>query len=473
MQIPDQVQWILDQLEKNGKEGYAVGGCVRDSVLGRVPKDWDITTSAKPEEVKQIFRKTIDTGIAHGTVTVMIDGMGYEVTTYRLDGEYEDHRHPKQVEYTANLEEDLKRRDFTINAMAYNPKSGIIDLFGGICDLQKKMIRCVGDARQRFSEDALRMLRGVRFAGQLGFELEDETLDAIYELAPTIQNVSKERIRVEITKLLLSKEPEKLQITEDTGLCEFFLPEFRKMLLTTQENPHHRYNVGEHAIQVVRHVQKIYHEMEKKEMRSSIFSPFNKEFSDEKCKTILVYAALLHDVAKPDTKTMDNNKVAHFYRHDVKGSEMAKAILRRLRFDNDTIHMVSQIVRFHERRYYGNRREMRRLMNQAGKDVMPYLFMIQQADILSQSEYQREEKGQRLKFAKQDYEEICRQGEAVCLKELHVTGKDLIQLGMKAGPELGEMLRKLMDIVLDNPEKNEKEQLLEQADKWIKNNEGR
>lgn len=150
MQIPEQVQWILDKLEENGKEGYAVGGCVRDSVLGHVPKDWDITTSAKPEEVKQIFRKTIDTGIAHGTVTVMVEGTGYEVTTYRVDGEYEDHRHPKQVEYTANLEEDLKRRDFTINAMAYNPKSGMIDLFGGISDLGKKVIRCVGDARQRF-----------------------------------------------------------------------------------------------------------------------------------------------------------------------------------------------------------------------------------------------------------------------------------------------------------------------------------
>ena len=473
MQIPEQVQWILDKLEENGKEGYAVGGCVRDSVLGHVPKDWDITTSAKPEEVKQIFRKTIDTGIAHGTVTVMVEGTGYEVTTYRVDGEYEDHRHPKQVEYTANLEEDLKRRDFTINAMAYNPKSGMIDLFGGISDLEKKVIRCVGDARQRFSEDALRMLRGVRFAGQLGFDFEKETLEAIYELAPTIQNVSKERIRVEITKLLLSGQPEKLKLAEDTGLCEYFFPEFRKMLQTTQENPHHTFSVGEHAMQAVRHVQKLYREMEKEEMRTSIFSPFDKAFGDEKCKTILVYAALLHDVSKSETKTIDADGTAHFYGHDVKGKERAREILRRLRFDNDTIHMVSQIVMFHERRYQGGRREMRRLVNQAGKEVMPYLFLIQQADILSQSDYRREEKEHRLQMAKQDYEKVCAQGEAVCLKELHVTGKDLIRLGMKAGPELGKMLQRLMDVVLENPDKNKKEMLLAQAKEWIKNNEGR
>lgn len=473
MQIPGEVQWILDKLEENGKEGYAVGGCVRDSMLGRVPGDWDITTSAKPKEIKQIFRKTIDTGIVHGTVTVMVDGTGYEVTTYRVDGEYEDHRHPKQVEYTANLEEDLKRRDFTINAMAYNPKSGIIDLFDGVSDLEKKIIRCVGDARQRFSEDALRMLRGVRFAGQLGFDVEKETLDAIYELAPTIQNVSKERIRVEITKLLLSEDPEKLKLAEHTGLCEYFFPEFRKMIQTTQENPHHSFTVGEHAMQAVQHVRKLYREMEKEEMRTGIFSPFEKAFSDEKCKTILVYAALLHDVGKPETKKIDDKGIAHFYGHDVKGSEMAKAILRRLRFDNDTIHMVSQIVRFHERRYQGGRREMRRLVNQAGKEVMPYLFLIQQADILSQSDYRREEKKRRLQMAKQDYEKVCAQGEAVCLKELHVTGKDLIQLGMKAGPELGKMLQRLMDTVLENPGKNEKEMLLEQAKEWMKNDKGR
>lgn len=473
MQIPEQVQWILDKLEENGKEGYAVGGCVRDCVLGRVPKDWDITTSAKPDEVKQIFRKTIDTGIAHGTVTVMVDGVGYEVTTYRVDGKYEDHRHPKQVQYTANLKEDLKRRDFTINAMAYNPKTGIIDLFGGVSDLKKKIIRCVGDARQRFSEDALRMLRGVRFAGQLGFELEKDTLDAIYELAPTIQNVSKERIRVEITKLLLSEQPEKIKLVDEEGLCEYFFPEFRKMLQTTQENPHHIFSVGEHAIQAVCHIQKLYREMEKKEKKNNIFSPFEKAFSDEKCKTILVYAALLHDVGKPETKVMDAKGVAHFYGHDQIGKEMARDILRRLRFDNDTIHMVSQIVRFHEHRYQGGRHEMRRLVNRAGKEVMPYLFLLQQADILSQSDYEREKKEEQLRMARQDYEKICSRGEAVSLKDLQVTGRDLIQLGMKAGPKLGENLQRLMNVVLEEPDKNKKEILLELTKEWMKNEEGR
>ncbi|MDY3773726.1 MAG: HD domain-containing protein [Eubacterium sp.] len=473
MQIPNQVQWILDKLEKNGKEGYAVGGCVRDSILGRVPGDWDITTSATPEQIKQIFRKTIDTGIAHGTVTVLVDGIGYEITTYRVDGEYEDHRHPTKVEYTANLQEDLKRRDFTINAMAYNPKCGMIDLFDGIGDLQRKMVRCVGNAKQRFSEDALRMLRGIRFAGQLGFSLEEETLGAIYELAPTIQKVSKERIRVEVTKLLLSREPEKLLIAEKTGLCQCFLPELSEMLQTTQENPHHCFNVGEHAIQTIRQVQQLYQDMEKGEERAGIFSPFEKGFSHEKCKTILVYAALLHDVGKPGTKQMDENGVAHFYGHDVKGSEMAKEILRRLRFDNDTIHMVSRLIYFHERRYHGSRREMRRLVNKAGKELMPYLFLLQQADILAQSQYQRQEKWERLCKAKENYAQICRMGEAVNFKELAVSGKDLIEIGMKAGPGLGKVLEKLMQIVLEQPEKNDKEELLTLAKDWIKIEKGR
>ena len=199
MKIPENASFIIQTLEKSGFEAYVVGGCVRDMVLGREPEDWDITTSATPQQVKALFRRTIDTGIQHGTVTVMVGSEGYEVTTYRMDGEYEDHRHPKEVVFTPNLIEDLKRRDFTINALAFNPRTGLVDEFDGLGDLERHCIRCVGVAKERFEEDALRMLRGIRFAGQLQFELEEKTLQAIEEKAPTLTNVSAVRIRTELT----------------------------------------------------------------------------------------------------------------------------------------------------------------------------------------------------------------------------------------------------------------------------------
>ena len=204
IQLPEKVKYIILRLEEAGFEAYAVGGCVRDSLLGREPNDWDITTSAKPAQVKNLFRHTIDTGIQHGTVTVLLEHEGFEVTTYRIDGEYEDSRHPKEVLFTASLEEDLKRRDFTINAFAYNDRSGMVDMFDGIGDLDKKRIRCVGKAVERFEEDALRMLRAVRFSAQLGFSIAEQTKEAIMELAPTLQRISAERIQAELVKLLVS-----------------------------------------------------------------------------------------------------------------------------------------------------------------------------------------------------------------------------------------------------------------------------
>ncbi len=458
MRIPEKVDYIIRKLEKSGYEGYAVGGCVRDRILGREPGDWDITTSAKPEDVKRIFTRTIDTGIQHGTVTVMIDGEGFEVTTYRVDGDYKDHRHPTSVQFTPNLEEDLKRRDFTINAMAYNPHSGIVDLFDGMGDIEKRCIRCVGEPQERFSEDALRMLRGVRFAGQLGFDVEKRTLEAMSGLAHTIEKVSAERIRVELTKLLLSKEPEKLMLAEQTGLCKVILPEFSDMLATEQNNPHHCYNVGEHSIRAVKCVRKLF---------ERDWDSDESEISKDKLATVLVFAALLHDVGKPSHKQIDEEGIHHFYGHDESGSQQAGEILRRLRFDNETIGMVTKLVRFHERRYDGGKKTLRRLVSQVGKETMPYLFLLQEADICSQSEYQREEKLLRLKEAKDMYRQLLEQGEAVSIKELAVSGKDLIQHGVMPGPGLGDTLRKLLEIVIDDPEKNSKEILLQEVQKLL------
>ena len=283
--LPEKVRQIIKILTDHGYEAYAVGGCVRDSILGRAPQDWDITTSATPQQVKELFFHTIDTGIQHGTVTVMMHHEGFEVTTYRIDGEYTDARHPKEVQFTASLLEDLKRRDFTINAMAYNEKEGLVDAFDGVGDFRRGVIRCVGEAKERFSEDALRMLRAVRFAAQLGFTIETETIAAMELLAGNIAKVSAERIQVELVKLLVSDHPEKLLTAYETGLTAVFLPEFDRMMETGQNNPHHCYTVGEHTIQAVKNV------------------PSDK---------VLRLTMLLHDVAKPACKVTDEQGIDHF-----------------------------------------------------------------------------------------------------------------------------------------------------------------
>lgn len=227
--LPPQVERIIQNLNEGGFEAYAVGGCVRDTLLGRKPEDWDITTSARPEQVKALFRRTIDTGILHGTVTVMSDGTGYEVTTYRIDGVYEDGRHPKEVAFTSELLEDLKRRDFTVNAMAYSHKTGIVDAFGGAKDLKKRVIRCVGNPMERFGEDALRILRAIRFGAQLDFSIEENTYQAISRIAPNIAKVSKERIQAELTKLLKSRHPERIKEVYETGISRYISPAFAQI----------------------------------------------------------------------------------------------------------------------------------------------------------------------------------------------------------------------------------------------------
>ena len=316
--IPEKVEFIINKLETAGFEAYAVGGCVRDSILGRKPDDWEITTSAKPEQVKALFRRTVDTGLQHGTVTVMIDKEGFEVTTYRVDGEYEDGRHPKEVTFTASLEEDLKRRDFTINAMAYNTSSGLVDMFGGLEDIKKKIIRCVGNPLERFTEDALRIMRAVRFSAQLGFEIEKETKAALSVIAPNLKNVSAERIETELVKLLVSPHPDYLRTAWETGITKEFLPEFDACMNTEQNTPHHCWTVGEHTLHSLLNVP---------------------------CDKVLRLTMLLHDIGKPKVKTTDENGRDHFKTHGSVGEKMAKEILRRLKFDNDTIRKVSHLVK--------------------------------------------------------------------------------------------------------------------------------
>lgn len=434
IQLPKKVQRIIETLQKNGYEAYAVGGCVRDSILGRVPDDWDITTSATPLETKALFQRTFDTGIEHGTITVLIEKDAFEVTTYRVDGEYEDSRHPKEVTFTRSLKEDLLRRDFTINAMAYNDAEGLIDIFGGIADLQNKTIRCVGNARERFGEDALRILRAVRFAAQLGFAIEEETRRGITELAPTLANISAERIQVELVKMMVSPNPGLIRTAYELGITKVILPEFDAMMETKQETPHHMYSVGEHTIKAIENV------------------PADK---------ILRLTMLLHDVAKPKMKTVDENGIAHFKLHDIEGTEMSKQILRRLKFDNDTLHKVTKLVQFHDYRMPAEPKNVRRAMNKIGEELFPYYLTVREADTLAQSEYKREEKLQNIRDVRACYEKILERKECVSLKTLAITGSDLIAHGMEPGKEIGRVLNALLELVLEHPEYNTKEQLLQ------------
>ena len=431
--LPEDVKAILHTLQEAGYEAYAVGGCIRDSLLGRRPDDWDITTSAKPQETKALFGKTIDTGIQHGTVTVMRHGRGYEVTTYRVDGEYEDGRHPKEVTFTASLKEDLRRRDFTVNAMAYNEEDGLVDLFGGRQDLEQKIIRCVGEANERFEEDALRIMRAVRFSAQLGFSIEERTKEAIRGHAERLRQVSAERIQVELTKLVISPNPDFLRIAWETGITAVVLPEFDRLMEQPQNNPHHCFSVGEHTLHAMQAVR------------------------PDKC---LRLAMLLHDVAKPLCLTTDAEGIDHFHGHAQKGERMAAQILKRLRYDNHTTELVSRLVKWHDVAIAPEKKAVRRAASRMGKELFPLILEVKAADLAAQSDYQRAEKQEWLEQLRSLYEEIEREGDCLTIKDLAVNGRDLIQAGITPGPQLGLALQQLLEIVLEDPEKNTREYLL-------------
>lgn len=431
--IPSKAEKILRILEENGYEAYVVGGCVRDSVLGRRPDDWDITTSARPDQVKALFRRTVDTGLQHGTVTVLMDREGFEVTTYRVDGDYEDGRHPKEVLFTSSLAEDLRRRDFTINAMAYHPDRGLVDLFHGMDDMRNGVVRCVGDPLERFHEDALRILRAVRFSAQLGFSIERDTVEGIRALAPNLRLVSAERIQTELVKLLVSPHPDFLRTAYETGLTRQFLPEFDACMETEQRTPHHCGTVGEHTLHSLLNV---------------------------RADRTLRLTMLLHDIGKPPMKKTDENGRDHFKKHGPEGEKMAEAVLRRLKFDNETISRVCRLIRWHDDRPQPDMPSVRKAINRIGEDIFPLYLEVQRADMEAQSSYRREEKRARLDGVSACYERILAEGQCVSLKTLAVKGRDLIEAGYSPGPEIGRTLDMLLEHVLEHPRDNDRELLL-------------
>lgn len=434
IEIPVKANKIITRLTEAGYEAYVVGGCVRDAILGRPAADWDITTNAKPEQVKALFSRTIDTGLQHGTVTILQGKEGFEVTTYRIDGEYQDGRHPSEVIFTPSLLEDLKRRDFTINAMAYNEAEGLIDAFDGMKDLKNRQIRCVGEPRERFTEDALRILRAVRFSAQLNFEIEKDTRAAIAEFADSLTRISAERIQTELVKLLTSDHPEIFRTLYDTGITAVILPEFDACMKTPQNHPHHCCCVGEHLLLALRAV-----EVDK----------------------VLRLAALLHDIGKPITHTRDADGIDHFHGHGEVGKELAGKILRRLKFDNDTVYRVKHLVQVHDYLQIPlTPKGVRRAVFKIGKEHFPDYLKLRRADILAQNPSMQKEKLEALTKLEVLYQQILEEQNCLSLKDLAVSGTDLIEAGLKPGPQIGEVLKKLLEQVIENPEYNTKEYLL-------------
>jgi len=444
IQLPGHVKEIIGLLESNSFSAYVVGGAIRDSLLDRPVHDWDICTNALPEDVIKIFSKytVVPTGLKHGTVSIIIDGNTYEVSTFRSDGNYSDNRHPDNVTFIRDIRNDLCRRDFTINAMAYNEKEGLIDPYGGQQDLKNKIINCVGDPNLRIQEDALRMLRAIRFASQLGFKIGGVWY-AIMENKNLISNVSAERIRDELNKILLSDNPEMIAALRLTGLLDIIIPELQKCFGIDQKNKNHIYDVGYHIIYTIKN------------------TPDN---------LILRLSAMLHDIGKPRTMTVDANGVGHFYRHEDVSCDMAGEILQRLKYDNYTIDEVCLLVKTHMNCIPATKRTMRRLLNQIGEERIMAWFALKDADAKARKQSSYLSIKNKINKSIDLYNQVISDDECFSLKDLAINGDDLKDIGYKEGKKIGQVLHSCLAMVIEDAEKNDKKYLLEYANKTIFDN---
>ncbi len=432
--LPPQVERGLSLLGAAGFEAYVVGGAVRDSLRKKGPvKDWDLTTNARPRQVEEVFSQfpVIETGLKHGTVTVMLDGLPLEITTYRVDGNYTDHRRPDQVRFSRSLEEDVRRRDFTINALAYHPNTGVVDWTGGRKDLEEGRIRCVGDPDRRFQEDGLRILRAIRFASVFGMTLEEETGKAVHRNRDLLRAIAPERIRGELTRLLCGPGVRAV-LLEYSDVLSVPIPELAPLVGFDQRNPHHEMDIWGHTAVVAEH------------------SPPDP---------ILRWAALLHDVGKPPCFTLSQDGVGHFYGHPQKGGEMAEAILHRLRFDTAGRTAITQLVRCHDLPVQGGRRAVRRLLCRLGAEPLRRLIALRQADVMGHSQKDRE----RLREGEEALvllEDLIAEGACVSRKDLAVDGRDLLALGLQ-GREIKTALEDCLRGVVEEWVPNQREALLQ------------
>lgn len=447
IEIPQSARTILDLLEAAGHEAYVVGGCVRDALMGRTPADWDITASAKPDQIKAAAAKaglkTIDTGIAHGTVTVIIDHEPFEVTTYRADGVYSDGRHPDSIEFLDRIDGDLARRDFTINAMAYNPARGLVDHFGGQADLQAGILRAVGDPRERFTEDALRIVRGLRFAAQLGFAIEPETSDAMHELRSLLDNIAVERTWVEFRGLLEgSYAVDVLRAYNDVIFA--IIPELEPEFEFDQRNPFHRYDVWEHTLHAL-------------------------EAAPTDMEATLRFALLLHDIGKPHCLTIDEEGKGHAYGHEKVGEPIAAEVCRRLKLSRSEREAVTQLVRHHMFSIPDTPKAMRRFLLKHGPERAQDLFAIRRCDKSGIGRGQMVDSPMSIAFAKAEklMDEQLNAEPVFGVKDLAINGSDLIALGMEPGPVIGHVLQVLLNEVVDGDVLNEREALITRAQQLV------
>ncbi len=434
--ISEGAKEMLRRIEDAGFSAYIAGGAVRDLIMKKTPHDYDIATSAYPEDIKSIFRKTIDTGIAHGTVTVIENKTGYEITTFRRDGEYSDNRHPEEVMYVSDPHTDCLRRDFTINAMMYNPKSGLLDFFCGKRDIHQKIIRCVGNAEARFKEDALRMLRAVRFKAQLGFRLEECTAMAIKKCAVLIKKVSRERILDELNKILLSDNPDCIRDLHELGLLKFILPEVERCFGEPQRNKYHIYDVGEHIMHTVANTPR---------------------------DLTLRWSALLHDTGKPCCSSTDNAGIIHFYGHHRESRRIAVDVLHRLHMDTATIKDISMLVEHHDYRVEPSFPAVKRMMSKTGAELFEKLLILQRADNMAKNPKHLPDKLHRIDGGLDIYREVISLKQPYRISDLVVNGKDLMGIGYRQGRELGDALKQMLDEVIIKPELNTRAYLLNQA----------
>lgn len=435
---------IIDLLHEDGHKAFVVGGCVRDAIMGSTPDDWDITTSARPEQIHKTMKDAdvvcIDTGLAHGTVTVVFDGEHFEVTTFRSDGEYSDGRHPDSVEFLDDVAGDLARRDFTVNAMAYDPETGLIDLFGGQEDLDAKVLRAVGDPYERFREDALRIVRGLRFASKLGFRIEHKTSNAIHDLKHLLDDVAVERIWIEFSGLLCGGRAVQV-LREYSDVVFQIIPELAPTFEFDQHNPFHLFDVWEHTLHAL-------------------------EAAPEDMDAASRLAVLLHDVGKPHCFTMGDDGKGHMYGHEKVGEPIADAVCRRLKLSNADRKKVTHLVRWHMFSIPDTERAMRRFLAKHGEQGAQDLFAIRRCDKFGIGRVQPPDNSMSIAFSKAEalMEEQLAAEPVFGLKDLAINGSDLMKLGYEQGPDIGKALHILLDAVIDCEVANERDALIAYLD---------
>lgn len=440
--IPPKARRVIAALEDRGYEAFVVGGCVRDALLGIEPHDWDICTNAVPGQMKECFTgwNTIDIGIQHGTVGVVVDKEVFEVTAYRIDGAYSDNRHPDSVSFTSDIADDLARRDFTVNAMAYSESRGLVDPYNGVRDLRDGIIRCVGSPTERFNEDALRILRALRFAARFEYKIEAETSAAILRYADLLNEIAAERIRSELEGILTSPGVEPV-LNEYRDVIARFIPEFKPSFDFDQSTVHHCYDVYRHIVRSVREVR-----------------------NDPVLRTVMFF----HDIGKPFVMTQDCDGTRHFKGHQQVSADLTRIIMRRLRYSNAFTDECLRLILYHDVRFNGSKKQVRRVASQVGMDHMPKLFEVMTADTLAQSDYMRREKLQSIETARRHFEQIKADNECISLKELKINGKDLIDIGIADGKTIGTVLYQLFDEVIDERLPNKKNALLKRAKQLTK-----